>query len=220
MTPLTTARHPSISEELDNMPHTIEAATHGHLGTEPGNHRQVSTSKQERVGSRLLAMTAVLSVDTFLGKPLYLKWYNVSSRYLHDNIIAHQQLKWFLQSCPRSSSRSAWTCHRQIYLFRGTFLLMSYRRAVVSHCPISMCEKNVVAQTRTGVFLASLNIAGVGSSRYDIDIMAISWECALYNRTRRSVYSAIITVAYVSAIWRDVWTSNTSASSDALPNCS
>ena len=73
MTPLTTARHPSISEELDNMPHTIEAATHGHLGTEPGNHRQVSTSKQERVGSRLLAMTAVLSVDTFLGKPLYLK---------------------------------------------------------------------------------------------------------------------------------------------------
>ena len=83
MTPLTTARHPSISEELDNMPHTTEAATHGHLGTEPGNHRQVSTSKQERVGSRLLAMTAVLSVDTFLGKPLYLKWYNVSSRYLH-----------------------------------------------------------------------------------------------------------------------------------------
>ncbi len=73
ITPLATARHPSISEELDNMPHTIEAATHGHLGTEPGNHRQVSTSKQERVGSRLLAMTAVLSVDTFLGKPLYLK---------------------------------------------------------------------------------------------------------------------------------------------------
>ena len=57
MTPLTTVRHPSISEELDNMPQTIEAATHGHLGTEPGNHRQVSTSKQERVGSRLLAMT-------------------------------------------------------------------------------------------------------------------------------------------------------------------
>ena len=86
-------------------------------------------------------------------------------------------------------------------LFRSTFSLMSYIRAVVSHCPISMCEKNVVAQTRTGVFLASLNIAGVGSSRYDIDIMAISWECALYNRrTRRSVYSAIITVAYVSAI--------------------
>ena len=58
-------------------------------------------------------------------------------------------------------------------LFSGTFLLMSYRRAVVSHCPISLCEKNVVAQTRTGVFLASLNITGVGSSRYDIDIMAI-----------------------------------------------
>ena len=58
-------------------------------------------------------------------------------------------------------------------LFRGTFLLMSYIRAVVSHCPIRMCEKNVVAQTRTGVFLAYLNIAGVGSSRYDIDIMAI-----------------------------------------------
>ena len=57
MTPLTTVRHPSISEELDNMPQTIEAATHGHLGTEPGNHRQVSTIKQERVGSRLLAMT-------------------------------------------------------------------------------------------------------------------------------------------------------------------
>ena len=73
MTPLTNARHPSISEEIDNMPQTIEAATHGHLGTESGNHRQVSTSKQGRVGSRLLAMTAVLSVDTFLGKRLYLK---------------------------------------------------------------------------------------------------------------------------------------------------
>ena len=53
--------------------HKLEAATHGHLGTEPGNHRHVSTRKQERVGSRLLAMTAVLSVDTFLGKRLYLK---------------------------------------------------------------------------------------------------------------------------------------------------
>ena len=52
-------------------------------------------------------------------------------------------------------------------------MLMSYIRAVVSHWPISMCEKNVVAQTRTGVSLAYLNIAGVGSSRYDIDIMAI-----------------------------------------------
>ena len=41
--------------------------------------------------------------------------------------------------------------------------------------------------------MASLNIAGVGSYRYDIDIMAISWECALYNRrTRRSVYSAML----------------------------
>ena len=50
---------------------------------------------------------------------------------------------------------------------------MSYIRAVVSHCPISMCEKNVVAQTRTGVFLASLNIAGVGSSGYDIDMMGV-----------------------------------------------
>ena len=36
-------------------------------------------------------------------------------------------------------------------LFSGTLLLMSYRRAVVSHCPISMGEKNVVAQTRTGL---------------------------------------------------------------------
>ena len=74
MTPLTTARHPSISEELDNMPQTrgdhLWSPRHG---TEPGNHRQVSTSKQERVGSRLLAMTAVLSVDTFLGKRVYLK---------------------------------------------------------------------------------------------------------------------------------------------------
>ena len=52
-------------------------------------------------------------------------------------------------------------------------MLMSYIRAVVSHCHISMCEKNVVAQTWTGVSLAYLNIAGVGSSRYDIDIMAI-----------------------------------------------
>ena len=52
-------------------------------------------------------------------------------------------------------------------------MLMLYRRAVVSHCPISMCEKNVVAQTRTGVLLAYLNIAGVGSCRYGIDIMAV-----------------------------------------------
>ena len=58
-------------------------------------------------------------------------------------------------------------------LFSGSFLLMSYIRVVVSHCPISMCDKNVVAQTRAGVFLAYLNIAGVGSSRYNIDIMAI-----------------------------------------------
>ena len=36
-------------------------------------YRQVSTSKQERVGSRLFVMTAVLSVDTFLGKRLYRK---------------------------------------------------------------------------------------------------------------------------------------------------
>ena len=73
ITPLATARHPSISEDLDNMPQA--RGTHGHLGPEPGNHRQVdlSTSKQERVSSRLLAMTAVLSVDTFLGKRLYLK---------------------------------------------------------------------------------------------------------------------------------------------------
>ena len=55
---------------------------------------------------------------------------------------------------------------------------MSYIRAVVSHCPLSMCEKNVVAQTRTGVFLVCQNIAGVCRYRYDIDIMAI-WEGAL-----------------------------------------
>ena len=48
-------------------------------------------------------------------------------------------------------------------LFRGTFLLMSYIRAGVSHFPISMCEKNVVAQTRTGVILAYLNIARPGT---------------------------------------------------------
>ena len=72
----------------------------------------------------------------------------------------------FLAFCMNVSSAD-------IILFSGTFLLMSYIRAVVSHCPISMCEKNVVAQTRTGVFLAYLNIAGVGSSRYDIYIMAI-----------------------------------------------
>ena len=40
MTTLTTARHPSISEEVNNMPQA--RGTHGHLGTEPGNHRQVS----------------------------------------------------------------------------------------------------------------------------------------------------------------------------------
>ena len=51
MTSLTTARHPSISEELDNVPQTRGGhPCHGHLGTEPGNHRQVSTSKQKRVG--------------------------------------------------------------------------------------------------------------------------------------------------------------------------
>ena len=65
-------------------------------------------------------------------------------------------------------------CHRQIYSLQGYILAdVVYIRAVVSHFPISMCEKNVVAQTRTGVFLAYLNIASFGSSRYDIDIMAI-----------------------------------------------
>ena len=52
LTPLTTARHPSISEEFDNMPQArgghpfflSESRLGGHLGTEPGNHRQVSTS--------------------------------------------------------------------------------------------------------------------------------------------------------------------------------
>ena len=37
MTPLTTARHPSMLEELDNMPQVRD--THGHLWTEPGKHR-------------------------------------------------------------------------------------------------------------------------------------------------------------------------------------
>ena len=95
MTPLTTVRHHSISEELD-MPQTIEAATHCHLGTEPGNHRQVSTSKQERVGSRLLAMTDVLSVDTFLGKPLYLNFSSDPTFHHRTSMITllpmHQQL--------------------------------------------------------------------------------------------------------------------------------
>ena len=40
MTQLTTAQHPSISEELDNIPQA--RGTHGHIGNEPGNHRQVS----------------------------------------------------------------------------------------------------------------------------------------------------------------------------------
>ena len=44
--------------------------------------------------------------------------------------------------------------------------------AVVSHCSTGMCEKHVVTQRRTEIFLASLNIAGVGSSRYEIDIKA------------------------------------------------
>ena len=39
--------------------------------------------------------------------------------------------------------------------------------------PQGMCEKHVVAQTRTDVFLTSLNIAGAASSRYEIDIMTI-----------------------------------------------
>ena len=45
MTPLTTARHPSISEELDNMP---QARGHGHLGTEPGNHRQRNDNERKK----------------------------------------------------------------------------------------------------------------------------------------------------------------------------
>ena len=35
-----------------------------------------------------------------------------------------------------------------------------------------MCEKHVVAQTQTDVFLASLNITDVVSSGYEIYIMA------------------------------------------------
>ena len=176
MTPLTTVRHPSISEELDNMPHTIEAATHGHLGTESGNHRQVSTSKQERVGSRLLAMTDVLSVDTFLGKPLYFKFSSDPTSHHGTSMITllpTSNCSGFYSHAPEVPRVLHERVIGRYILFRCTFLLMSYIRAVVSHSPIRMCEKYVVSQTRTGVFLAYLNIAGVGSSRYDIDIMTI-----------------------------------------------
>ena len=145
------------------------------------------------MGSRRLAMTAVLSVVLSSG-----------SGCISSDSTSHHGTS-MITLLPTSSCSGFYShapevprvLHERVIgryiVFRGTFLLMSYIRAVVSHCPISMCEKNVVAQTRTGVFLASLNIAGVGSSRYDIDIMAISWECALYNRrTRRSMYSAII----------------------------
>ena len=47
MTPLTTARHPSISEELDSMPQA--RGGHGHLGTEPGNHRQISHDRNSQI---------------------------------------------------------------------------------------------------------------------------------------------------------------------------
>ena len=82
--------------------------------------------------------------------------------------------------------------------FSGTFLLMPYIRAVVSHCPIGTCERHVVAQTRTDVFLAYLNIAGIGSSRYEIDIMGTDGNVLYNRRTRRSVYSAIKTVIGMS----------------------
>ena len=46
MTSLTTARHPSILEELDNVPQTRGGhPCHGHLGTEPGNHASTSIDK-------------------------------------------------------------------------------------------------------------------------------------------------------------------------------
>ena len=79
-------------------------------------------------------------------------------------------------------------------LFSGTFLLMPYRRAVVSRYPLGMCEKHVVAQTRTDVCLASLNIAVDASSRYETCIMATDGSVLYNRRTRRSVYSAIITI--------------------------
>ena len=179
MTPLTTARHPSISKSLTTC-HKLEAATHGHLGTEPGNHRHVSTSKQERVGSRLLAMTAVCQWILSSG-----------SGCISSNPTSHHGTS-MITLLPTSSCSGFYShapevprvLHERVMgryiLFRGTFLLiyMSYRRAVVSHCPISIldiCAKRMLWHKHgpVGVFLAYLNIAGIGSSRYDIDIMAI-----------------------------------------------
>ena len=127
--------------------HTLEAATHGHLGTEPGNHRQVSTSKQARVGSRLLTMTAVFSGIGLLSS---------GSGCISSDSTPHHGTS-VITLLPTSSCSGFYSyapevprvlhervIGRYIILFSGTFLLMSYIRAVVSHCPISMCEKNVV----------------------------------------------------------------------------
>ena len=43
MTSLATPDIPQYQKSL-TICHKLEAATHGHLGTEPGNHRQVSTN--------------------------------------------------------------------------------------------------------------------------------------------------------------------------------
>ena len=146
------------------------------------NPETIDKYRQERVDSRLLAMTDVLSVDTFLGKPLYLNFSsdptshhsmitllptsNCSGFYSHAPEVPRVLHERVIGGNPSSADIFSSGVH-------SGPLLMSYIRAVVSRCPIRMWEKNVVAQTRTGVFLAYLNIAGVGSSRYDIDIMAI-----------------------------------------------
>ena len=121
-------------------------------------------------------MTDVLSVDTFLGKPLYLNFSSDPTSHHGTSMITllpTSNCSGFYSHAPEVPRVLHERVIGRYILFRCTLLLMSYIRAVVSHCPIRMWEKNVVAQTRTGVFLAYLNIAGVGSSRYDIDIMAI-----------------------------------------------
>ena len=117
--------------------------------------------------------------------------------HLHDNcppavvVVSTVMPQRFHAFCMKVSSADS--------LFSGTLLLMPFRRAAVSHCPIGICERHVVAQTRTDVFLASLmNNAGVGSSRYDIYIMETDGSVLYNRRTRRSVYSAIKTVIGMS----------------------
>ena len=89
-------------------------------------------------------------MDTFLGKPLYLNFSSDPTSHHGTSMITllpTSNCGGFYSHAPEVPRVLHERVIGRYILFRCAFLLMSYIRAVVSHCPIRMCEKNVVAQT-------------------------------------------------------------------------